>query len=379
MPGQDSATAIYASAGRHLIQFGLDAARSTLAPGAVVTLPEHVQYVVPHPARPILYVASSPGIDGANHALTAFSIGKTGALTPFGEPVKLPHRTIHFTLDGKGQYALLASNKPRTVTVYRLEPDGRIGALVTQEPPADGGFFVHQVRVWRDNRTVVAPALGWHQTDTAAEQPGQITTFDMADGILTRRSNVVPGPGLGPRHVDFHPTLPLVYVAVERGNRLNAYPLEDGKLPPAPRFSVTTLREPDNIRGNQHVGAIHMHPNGRFVYVTNRNDTVGPDGTYPGGENTLVVFALDPATGAPTLIQQEETHGFEPRSFAITPEADAIIVANQKPMKLRDGTQIRPNLALYKLDTDGRVRFAGTTDLPREGDGMWVGAIRLPK
>jgi 6-phosphogluconolactonase (cycloisomerase 2 family) len=379
MPSHDTkgAVAIYASAGPHLIRFDVDAGRTRLMPASTVTLPENVHYVVCHPALPILYVAASPGIDGAHHYLAAFTIGKDGTLSPFGDPVALPHRTIHFTIDGAGKFALLASNKPRTITVYHLGADGHIGALVKQDPPADGGFFVHQVRLFRDGRTVVAPALGWHKTDTAPEHLGQITTFALKNGRLTRLSNVVPGPGLGPRHVDFHPTLKLVYVAVERGNRLNVYPLEDGKLPPTPRDSVTTLREPGNLRGNQHAGAIHVHPNGRFVYLTNRNDTVSAQGTYPGGENTLVVFALDPKTGEPKLMQHEETHGFEPRTFTIA--QDFIVVANQKPMTLDSGKQVRPNLALFKLATDGRVSFVSTTDLPREGEAMWVGAVALPK
>ncbi len=137
------------------------------------------------------------------------------------------------------------------------------------------------------------------------------------------------------------------------------------------------MREPDNVRGNQHAGAMHVHPNGRFVYLTNRNDTVSAKGTYPGGENTLVVFALDPKTGAPTLIQHEETHGFEPRTCTIAP--DFIVVANQKAMTLEGGKQVQPNLALYKLAADGRVSFVSTTDLPREGEAMWVGAVALPK
>jgi 6-phosphogluconolactonase len=369
--------AIYASAGPHLIRFDVDAARTRLTPAGAVTLPENVHYVVRHPALPILYVAASPGIDGAHHYLASFTLGRDGTLSLFGDPVALPHRAIHFTIDGAGKFALVACNKPRTITVYHLEPNGRIGALMPQDPPADGGFFVHQVRVFRDGRTVVAPALGWHKTDTAPEHLGQITTFAFANGQLTRLSNIVPGPGLGPRHVDFHPTLPLVYVAVERGNRLNVYPLEDGKLPPTPRHSLSTLREPGNVRAGQHAGAIHSHPNGRFVYVTNRNDAISADGIFPGGENNIAVFALDPKTGAPTLIQHEDTHGFEPRTFAITP--DLIVVANQKAMTLVGGKQVRPNLALFNLAQDGRVSFVGTTDLPREGDAMWVGAVSLPK
>ena len=87
------------------------------------------------------------------------------------------------------------------------------------------------------------------------------------------------GYGFGPRHLDFHPTEPWVYVSLERQNRLDMFAFHDTTLLAAAVFQKGTLAEPGNIRGRQAVGTVHVHPNGRFVYVANRaSSTTEVDG-----------------------------------------------------------------------------------------------------
>lgn len=381
----DSRAALYASAGKQLVHYDLDSAGANLTARGAVALPENVQYAVAHPGARYLYVASSNGTDGDRHFVSAFRIDPaTGALQPHGDAVSLPNRPIHVTTDRTGEYLLLAFNKPRTVIVYRLASDGRVGAVVPQPATPDGGFFVHQVRVDRTNRMALTCALGADPSATAPEQLGQLTAFDFNGGVLTRKTSVVPGPGLGLRHLDFHPTLPLVYVAVERGNRVNAYRLEGGTLAAAPVFSKETLRDPRNVLPKQRVGAIHVHPSGKFLYLTNRNDATRP-GTpplYAGGENSLTVFALDERTGEPTVLQSEDTHGFEPRTFAIDPSGRVAVVANQKAMAVPQGgavSQVAPNLALYRIGADGKLSYVRRYDVTQGGEAFWTGIVALPR
>ena len=98
-----------------------------------------------------------------------------------------------------------------------------------------------------------------------------------------------------------------VFVSVERQSQLYVYKLTpDHGLARDPIFVKTTLAEPGNVRPAQAAGAIHVHPNGRFVYLTNRNSgTVELEGqkVSNGGENNVAVFAIDQASGEPKLIQ----------------------------------------------------------------------------
>ena len=79
-------------------------------------------------------------------------------------------------------------------------------------------------------------------------------------------ASIQPGTGLGfgPRHIDFHPTQPWVYVSVERQNKLYVYALQaDGGLGRDPIFMKETLADPANVKPSQGAGPIHVHPNGR--------------------------------------------------------------------------------------------------------------------
>lgn len=371
--------ALYASAGKQLVHFAAGA--DALVQRAGVVLPENVQYASADPSGRMLYVAWSNGVDNDRHGVTAFRIDPaTGALTQAGDHVALPHRTIHLTVDNDGAFLLLAFNKPRTVMVFRIAAGGGIGTLVAQPHPPDGGPFVHQVRVAPGNRTVLTCAMGGTPGATQPDQLGRITNYAFADGVLTPRQIVVPGPGLGPRHLDFHPTLPFVYVAFERGNKLSAYRLEGDALGASAAFTADILTKPD-LPG-QHAGAIHVHPQGGFVTVTNRKSAVQQqDGTpvFAGGENTLAVFAIDARSGEPRLIQHEDTRGFEPRTFAIDPSGRFLVVANQKAMVVRAGEAPTPaNLALFCLGADGKPAFVATTPMTQGGDAFWVGMVGLP-
>ena len=146
------------------------------------------------------------------------------------------------------------------------------------------------------------------------EDPGAIKTFGFDNGALTGLASIAPGTGLGfgPRHLDFHPTKPWVFVSIERQNKLYVYKRDAGTgLARAPMFVKDTLADP-KPKVRQAAGAIHVHPSGKFVYLTNRaSDLVDSNGTkaFTGGENNVAVFAIDQASGEPTLIQNADGAG----------------------------------------------------------------------
>ena len=46
--------------------------------------------------------------------------------------------------------------------------------------------------------------------------------------------------------------------------------MADRRVEPHVLFRIGTLAEPNNRRARQAAGVIHVHPNGRFLYVANR-------------------------------------------------------------------------------------------------------------
>ena len=131
------------------------------------------------------------------------------------------------------------------------------------------------------------------------------------------------GRGFGPRHLDFHPAKPWVFLSVERQSELHVYKLnDDGTLPRDATFIKNALIDRKNHSHTSMSGAIHVHPNGRFVTMTNRNsgtEEIGGKKVFKGGENNIATFSIDQTTGEPTLIQNIEAQTIHLRTFAIDP------------------------------------------------------------
>jgi 6-phosphogluconolactonase (cycloisomerase 2 family) len=191
--------------------------------------------------------------------------------------------------------------------------------------------------------------------------------------------------GFGPRHLDFHPTQPWIYVSIERQNKLYVYKLAaDGTLGPDPAFMKETLADPSNVKPAQGAGPIHVHPNGRFVYVTNRNQgEVDFEGKkiFNGGENNVAVFAIDQQTGEPALIQTIDGRGIHLRNFGIDPAGRLLVASSIRPMPVRDGGQIKlltAGLVVYRVGSDGKLEFARKYDVDTaNGQQFWSGMVTL--
>lgn len=359
-----SKTVYYASVGPLLTLYDIDVDGGALIKRGAITLPANIQYAWPHPSGRFLYVVSSsggPGIAGDKHYASALAIDPaTGALRPHGDTAALPSRPIHACVDASGRYLLSAYNTPSGVTVHRLDADGTIGAPVAQPGNLDTGVYAHQIRVAPDNRNAILVTRGNNAGEGKPEDPGAIKTFRFNDGVLSNLASIAPGNGLGfgPRHLDFHPSRPWAFVSVERQNKLLVYALDDDTgLSRAPLFIKETLSDPKSAVP-QGTGAIHVHPNGKFVYLTNRTFPASGPGARkvaPGGENSVAAFAIDQTTGEPTLLQNLDGRGLQLRTFGIDPAGRLLVVASI--MAAEDGT-LPAGITVMRIGGDGRLSFA---------------------
>ena len=384
-------TVYYASLGSELTLLDLDADGAALAKRTSVTLPANIQYAWPHPSRRYLYVVSSnggPGVAGDRHYANALSIDpSTGSLRLLGAAASLPSRPIHTSVDAKGEYLLTAYNDPSNVTVHRLNADGTIGAAVAQPGKLDTGIYAHQVLTTPSNRAVLLVTRGNDARPGKPEDPGAIKTFAFDNGVLTNLASIAPGNGLGfgPRHLDFHPTKPWVFVSIERQNKLYVYRLNpDSGLDRDPMFVKETLSDP-NTKARQGAGTIHVHPNGQFVYLTNRASAVTDfQGTkiFAGGENSVAAFSIDQATGEPRLIQNIDGRGIQLRTFGIDPSGRILIAASIMPLPVREGNSIgtlAAGLTVFRIGRDGRLEFARKYDVDTgDRQQFWSGMVTLP-
>jgi 6-phosphogluconolactonase (cycloisomerase 2 family) len=382
--------ALYANVGADLMHYDVDVAGAALTQRATVTLPAGVQYAWPHASRGYLYVASSSsasgyGKAGTEHHVTAFRIdAASGALTPHGEPIRLPTRPIHMSTDIPSENILVASNNPSALRIYRLNKDFTPGEEVKQPGPIDAGIFAHQVRVTPDNRLAILVTRGNEGTPAKAEDPGALKVFEYRNGVLTNEVSIAPngGKAFGPRHLDFHPTKPWMYVSIETQNKMYTYRMDGGRINPEIAFRAETLAEPKNIRARQAAGTVHVHPNGRFLYGANRAQaTIEFQGkkVFKGGENSIAVYSINQSTGEPTPIQHIETRAIHPRTFHIDPSGRLLVAQHNLPVNVREGDAIRTapaGLSVFRIGDDGKLTYMRKYDIDVGDKTMfWMGMV----
>jgi 6-phosphogluconolactonase len=399
--GQSSMTAknvFYASAGPELTLYSVDVDGPALVKRDTISTAANIQYAWPHPSKKYLYVVSSDGgpgssgavgtaqgAGGAKHIANAFKIDPaSGALTPHGETVTLSSRPIHASVDIAGEYLLVAHNNPSSVTVLRINKDGTLGEHIKQPDTLDTGKYAHQIRATPDNKHVILITRGNNAPTDKMINPGSLKVFGFKDGVLTNVAAIQPGDGMhfGPRHLDFHPTQPWVYVSIESQNKLFVYKLDPATgLSRDPIFMTETLADPAS-KFEQQAGPIHVHPNGRFVYLTNRAyATTEFEGkqVFVGGENSVTAYAIDQKTGEPTLLKSVEAHANYLRTFGIDRSGRILVTASVWPMPMREGTTLPAAIGVFRIGDDGKLAFVRNyeVDASAKKQQFWAGMITL--
>jgi 6-phosphogluconolactonase len=120
--------------------------------------------------------------------------------------------------------------------------------------------------------------------------------------------------GDGPRHIVFSDDKKHVYLITEMGSNVHVFDYDSGKL--KEKQSITLLS--DGFKGQTAGAAIHISPDGRFLYASNRLET-----------NEISVYAIAPETGELIFVQRIPSFGKNPRDFAIAPNGNYLVVANQ--------------------------------------------------
>jgi 6-phosphogluconolactonase len=347
-----------------------------------------VQYLWVHPTLPVMYVAYSNRSKANNdHGIAVYRIDRgTGHLTEPHKPVRLDNRPIHLSVHPAGHHLLVAYNQPSNLTVHALTTDGSIGDPVPQREPVDAGSYAHQVRVAPSGDLVVLPTRGNDPTASAPEDPGALKVFRFADGQLSNEKSVANGNGIGfgPRHVDFHATKPWMYVSMERNNEVLAYAVQPDGITASPLYTKPTVSHPEYRAPTQYLGPIHLHPNGKYLYLANRSDgTVDFQGkkVHGAGENSVAVFSLDEASGEPTLIQTIGVQAYHARTFSIHPNGKMLVTAAVAPLAERDGDQVRnvpAGLSVFSIGDDGRLTFVRKYDVDVGNDSLfWCGMVTV--
>jgi 6-phosphogluconolactonase len=134
----------------------------------------------------------------------------------------------------------------------------------------------------------------------------------------------------------------------------------------------------------QGAGTLHVHPNGRTVYLANRaSATVEFEGkkVFGSGENSIAAFSKDQSTGEPTLTRNIDGCGVTLRTFGLDPTGRMLVAASQIPLPVRDGETVKMLCAafsVYRIGADGRLDFVRKYDVYVGGKNQfWSGVVAL--
>ncbi|MCA9052326.1 MAG: lactonase family protein [Planctomycetaceae bacterium] len=299
----------------------LDAATGEMTDLQLAGKSENPSFLAIRPDRSALYAVSEiEQLEGRpTGGLAAFTIDqKNGNLSPLNVQPTGGTGPCYVTTDTSGSVALVANYGGGSVASFRIARDGSLQSAASMiqhagsslNPRRQEGPHAHSIVLSPDGSRAYAPDLGLDQI--------RIYRVDAEAGTLT--PNEAPyaavAPGAGPRHFDFHPSGRFAYVINELASTITAFSHDAGTGALTELQTVSSLPNGD-VPGNS-TADIHVHPNGRFLYGSNR------------GHNSIAVFAIDPETGMLTHVQHQSTLGEIPRNFGIDPTGRILLAENQQ-------------------------------------------------
>jgi 6-phosphogluconolactonase len=253
----------------------------------------------------------------ASGAVSAFAIGDSGALTRVGEQPSEGSAPCYVSVDRSGRVVLVANYNGGSVAMFPVESSGSLGPATSvvkhtgSGPTTDRQSEPHAHCIVADpsNRFALATDLGADRVF--------VYRLDLERKALqhVEGRDAVMRAGSGPRHIVFHPTLPLVFVACELDSTVATLRFDATRGALSLVDTHSTL--PAGWTGTNYPADIHIAPSGRALYVSNR------------GHNSIAVFLVASA-GALTLDQVISTNGDWPRNFSLDPSGRWLLAANQK-------------------------------------------------
>jgi 6-phosphogluconolactonase len=257
----------------------------TLVPLGVAAETPNPAFIEIDPVRRVLFAANA--IDEfqgkPTGAVSAFAIdANTGALTLLNQRPSMGTQPRALALDKERRHLLVANAGSGTIAVLPIDADGRLGEPTAAAPPA---------------RAITVP-------DRPTPSKAPCTMLDPASRLALACDIALV----------FRPDGRFLYVVNAPSSTITvfAYDATSGALTNVQ--SVSTV--PDYYDGKNASGAIGVHPNGKYLYVSNR------------GHNSVVLFGIDPDKGTLTYIEEQGTGGKNPSHFGIQSTAAHLAIAN---------------------------------------------------
>jgi 6-phosphogluconolactonase len=275
---------------------------------------ENPSYLVIAPDHKHVYAVN----ENSEGGVSAFEWDTTtGTLTFLNRQSSGGAAPCYVTTDQDGKYVIAGNYSSGSLSVLPVRADGKVEAPVQtiehtgagpnkerQEKP-----HVHCVVFGPDHKSLYVSDLGIDQVVIYNYRQGDVLPLVPADTGFA----ALP-PGSGPRHITFHPNGKWAYLIHELDGKVTAFNHVRGKL--VPFQTISTL--PPNFKGQISGADIHISPDGKFLYASNRDNL-----------NNIVIYGIDRKSGKLLKKGEQPSGGKHPRNFVIDPEGNFLLVANQ--------------------------------------------------
>lgn len=281
-------------------------------------------FLAVHPNRRWLFAVSEVANQGRKPggAASVFGVHPASGMLDFMDQESSGGAgPCHLSLDRTGRCLLVANYGSGSVSAIRIDPEGMLSPGSTNQHAGSSvnlkrqaGPHAHQAVVSPDNRFALVCDLGLDKV--------QVYELDPKAALLTPHSPsaVAVHPGAGPRHLAFRPDGRFFYVINELDSTACAYAWNAGKGEGKHIQTISTL--PANVNAadaglTNYCAAMVAHPNGRFVYGSNR------------GHDSIVVFSSDRRTGKLKTVAHTSSGGKFPRFITLDPKGKWLFSLNQ--------------------------------------------------
>jgi len=305
---------------RGIYRFEFDPATGAASPATLAAEAVNPSFLAFQPDGRRLYAVNEIDSFGGERvgSVTGFAVDpSTGALATINARSSGGSSPCFLVVDKSGRDVLAANYGGGSVAVLPVEADGRLGVLSSfrqhsgkgGDPARQQGPHAHSINLDAANRYAAVADLGLDKI--------LVYKFDPEVGLLTPNDppSAATAPAAGPRHLAFHPDGRHAYVINELNSTVTAWDYDADRGVLTPKQTLSTL--PEGFKGTNYPADIRVHPSGKFVYGSNR------------GHNSIVTYAVDPASGRLTYVGNQSAGIKNPRNFTLDPTGKFLLVANQ--------------------------------------------------
>lgn len=291
-----------------------------LSPPTLAVEADNPSFLAVHPDRRLLFACNETAdfTGKPTGAVSAFSVdAASGQLTLINQQPSGGGAPCHCVVDATGRFLLVANYLGGNAAVFPIQGDGSLAersCLIQHtgsgpDSRRQSAPHAHSINLSDDNRFGYVADLGIDRI--------MIYRFDDQRGLLVPSAvdpAVMPAGG-GPRHFSLHPNGRFAYANNEMTAETSAFVRnpETGRL----TLQQTISSLPEDFEGRRSTAECLVHPNGKFVYTSNR------------GHDSIAVYKIDQDSGRLHPVQIAKTGGREPRNFFILPNGKWLLAANQ--------------------------------------------------